>query len=86
MGKKKTKQSKLGRKPSRVIYVVNRRRPGQSMGDWAVRMHGKILSHHRLKSVAIKRARIEARKRGFSVLIQNTDGSFGQGFTPVKKR
>ena len=82
--KRKTKQMKLGRKPSRIIYVVNRRRPGQNKGDWAVRMHGKILSPHRLKSVAIKRARIEARKRGFSVMIQNTDGSFSRGFTPVK--
>lgn len=82
--KKKSKQMKLGRKPSRVIYVINHRRPGQSKGDWAVRMHGKFLSYHRLKRVATQRARVEARKRGFSVMIQNTDGSFARGFTPVK--
>jgi len=76
---------KRGRKPSRVVYVVCRCKPGQTAGDWAVRLHGKILSQHRKKEVAIKRARIEARKRNFAVLIQNRDGSFSQGFHPIKK-
>jgi len=70
-------------KPSRVIYVVCRPTPGQSSGDWCVRMHGKLLSRHRKKEVAVKRARIEARKRNFSVMIQNKNGKFSKGFTPV---
>lgn len=70
-------------KPSRIIYVVCRPTPGQSSGDWCVRMHGKILSQHRKKEVAVSRARIEARKRGFSVMIQNKNGKFSKGFTPV---
>jgi hypothetical protein len=73
----------MKKKPSKIIYVVNHPKPGQSVGDWLVRMHGKYLSHHRKKSVAIKRARIEARKRGFSVLVQNKDGKWAKGFTPV---
>lgn len=73
-------------KPSRVIYVVCRPRPGQSRGDWCVRMHGKILSHHKLKNVAVKRARVEARKRsGYSVMVQNMNGSMGYGFTPKRR-
>lgn len=79
-------RKKKGRKPSRVIYVVNRPMPGQSKGDWCVRMHGKILSHHRLKGAAIKAARAEAKKRNFSVLVQNRNGSFSHGFHPIKKR
>ena len=84
MGKKKSKsRKKKGRKPSRVIYVVNRPAPGQSVGDWVARMHGKILSRHKLKTQAIKHARVEARKRNYTVLIQNRNGSFSRGFHPV---
>jgi hypothetical protein len=72
-------------KPSKVIYVVNRPRPGHNKGDWTVRMHGKILSHHKLKGRAIKVARVQARKRNFTVMVQNADGSFAYGFHPVKK-
>lgn len=70
-------------KPSKVIYVVCRPKPGQNTGDWCVRMHGKILSSHKLKSAAVKRARVEARKRNYSVMIQNKNGKFSQGFTPL---
>ena len=73
-------------KPSKVIYVVCRPTPGQSKGDWCVRMHGKILSHHKLKSAAVKAARTQARKRNYSVMVQNRNGSFSHGFHPVKRR
>lgn len=74
---------KRKRKPSKIIYVVNRPRPSQSKGEWIVRMHGKILSHHKLKSRAVKAARIQARKRdGYSVMIQRSDGKFERGFFP----
>ena len=53
---------KKHRKPSNVIYVVSRPQPGQLKGDWAVRSHGKIYSHHRKKIVAIKAARQIASK------------------------
>jgi len=74
---------KKKRKLPKVIYVVNRPRPGMNKGDWCVRMHGKIISHHKHKKVAVKHARVEAKKRNYSVLIQNTNGSFSKGFHPV---
>jgi len=74
----------MGRRPSRVIYVVNRCRPSQTKGDWAVRGHGKVYSYHRLKSAAIKKARQIAKKKGYTVLIQGKDGKFVRGFTPIK--
>jgi hypothetical protein len=73
------------RKPSNVIYVVSRPQPGQVKGDWAVRSHGKIFSHHRNKKNAIQEARKIARERNSTVLIQNTDGTFSQGFKPRSK-
>jgi len=73
----------MKRKLPKVIYVVNRPRPGMNKGDWMVRMHGKILSHHKHKTVAIKHARAEAKKRNYSVLIQKADGTFQKGFHPV---
>jgi len=69
-------------KPSKVVYVVCRPKAGQNTGDWCVRLHGKLLSQHKLKIVAIDRARIEARKRNYSVLIQNRNGEFSKGFHP----
>ena len=41
------------RKTANVIYVVSKPQPGQVRGDWAVRDHGKIYSHHRKKQTAI---------------------------------
>lgn len=73
------------RKPANVIYVVSKPQPGQVKGDWAVRSHGKIFSHHRTKENAIKAARMIARARNATVLVQNTDGNFSDGFKPRPK-
>ena len=73
---------KKHRKPSNVIYVVSRPQPGQLRGDWAVRSHGKIYSHHRKKIVAIKAARKIAKEREATVMIQKTNGTFSRGFKP----
>jgi uncharacterized protein DUF2188 len=72
------------RKPSNVIYVVSKPQPGQVKGDWAVRSHGKIFSHHRTKQAAIQKAREIAKKREATVMVQNTDGTFSEGFKPRK--
>ena len=80
------KTKKKPRKPSNVIYVVSKPQPGQVRGDWAVRSHGKIYSHHRLKENAIKQARNIAREINATVLIQNTDGTFSEGFKPNPKK
>jgi len=84
--KKLAKTEKKPRKPSNVIYVVSKPQPGQVRGDWAVRSHGKIYSYHRLKESAIKQARNVARERKATVLIQNTDGTFSEGFKPRPKK
>lgn len=68
------------RKPSNVIYVVSKPQPGQVKGDWAVRGHGKIYSHHRKKLNAIKEAKKIAKQKQATVLIQNIDGKFRQSF------
>ncbi len=80
------KNERKSRKPSNVIYVVSKPQPGQVRGDWAVRGHGKIYSHHRLKENAIVQARNIARERNATVLIQNTDGTFSEGFKPRPKK
>jgi hypothetical protein len=74
------------RKPSNVIYVVSKPQPGQVKGDWAVRGHGKIYSHHRTKLAAIAKAREVAKKRDATVLVQRTDGTFSEGFKPRTKK
>ena len=73
------------KKPSNVIYVVNKPQPGQVKGDWAVRSHGKIFSHHRTQENAIKQARKIAKQRDATVLIQGIDGKFRDGFKPKQK-
>lgn len=78
-------REKKHRKPSNVIYVVSKPQPGQVKGDWAVRSHGKIFSHHRTKENAIKKAREIAIKKEATVLVQNTDGTFSTGFKPRLK-
>jgi hypothetical protein len=78
-------KKKKHRKPANVIYVVSKPQPGQVKGDWAVRSHGKIFSHHRTKENAIKTARIIARKKEATVLVQNTNGTFSEGFKPRPK-
>jgi len=84
---KKTEVKKMSekKKPSNVIYVVSKPQPGQVRGDWAVRSHGKIFSHHRTKENAIKAARKIARQRNATVMVQNTDGTFSEGFKPRAK-
>ena len=74
------------KKPSNVIYVVSKPQPGQVKGDWAVRSHGKIYSHHRKKQVAIKQARKIAEEKNATVLVQNTDGTFSQSYKPKQKK
>jgi hypothetical protein len=76
------KKKEDSRKPPNVIYVVSKPQPGQVKGDWAVRSHGKIYSHHRKKQNAIKEARKIAKEKGATVLVQNTDGTFSDGFKP----
>ena len=66
------------RKPSNVIYVVNRPQPGQVKGDWAVRGHGKIYSSHRTKIKAIENAKKIAKKRKATIMIQNINGTFSK--------
>ena len=78
------KTKKKHRKPSNVIYVVSKPQPGEVRGDWAVRSHGKIFSHHKTKEKAIEEARKIAKKRDATVMIQNTDGTFSDGFKPRK--
>jgi len=72
--------------PSNVIYVVSKPQPGEVKGDWAVRSHGKIFSHHKTKEKAIEEARKIAVKREATVMIQNTDGTFSDGFKPRTKK
>jgi len=80
------RKSKLSRKPSNVIYVVSKPQPGEVKGDWAVRSHGKIFSHHKTKEKAIDEARKIAVKREATVMVQNTDGTFSDGFKPRPKK
>ena len=83
--KKGTKKAEAKRKPSNVIYVVSKPQPGEVRGDWAVRSHGKTFSHHKTKATAIKEARKIAKQKNATVMIQNTDGTFSEGFKPRAK-
>jgi hypothetical protein len=80
----KSKEQIITKKSANVIYVVNKPQPGQVKGDWAVRTHGKIFSHHRKQQNAIKAAKIIAKKRNATVLVQSTSGAFREGFKPKK--
>lgn len=85
--KPKTEDAKgeiVYKKPANVIYVVSKPQPGQVKGDWAVRSHGKIFSHHRTQENAIKAAKKIAKERNATVLIQSTSGAFREGFKPKK--
>lgn len=64
-----------------MILVEINKKSGQRRGDWIVRngSGGKILSRHRTKSAATKRARTEARKRNTSFRVQDTKGRWSQG-------
>ena len=78
--------SKKPRKPANVIYVVSKPTPGQVRGDWAVRSHSKIYSHHRTKENAIKAARDIAAEKEATVLVQNMDGTFRTSYKPRSKK
>lgn len=58
-----------------TIYVAIDARGGQRSGDWVVKngagRGGRIISRHRKKSTAKKRARKEARKRNTDLRVQN---------------
>jgi len=84
--KKNTLKKPQSRKPANVIYVVSKPQPGQVKGDWAVRSHHKIFSHHRTKQAAINKARTIAVDKDATVLVQNTDGTFSNGFKPRAKK
>ncbi|HDQ16200.1 MAG TPA: DUF2188 domain-containing protein [Bacteroidetes bacterium] len=75
----------IKKKSPNVVYVVSKPQPGEVRGDWAVRSRGKIFSHHKTKATAIKEARKIAKQRDATVLVQNTDGTFSDGFKPRKK-
>ena len=77
--KPKTEKS---RKPSNVVYVVSNPQPGEVRGDWAVKDHDKTYSHHKTKENAIDAARKIAKKKDATVMVQNTDGTFSEGFKP----
>ncbi|MDG6228707.1 MAG: DUF2188 domain-containing protein [Candidatus Thermoplasmatota archaeon] len=79
-------QTQRSRKPANVIYVVSKPTPGQVRGDWAVRSHGKIYSHHRTKENAIKNARQIASEKEATVLVQNMDGTFRTSYKPKTKK
>jgi len=84
--KTKGKKDQSSSKTANVIYVVSKPQPGQVKGDWAVRSHGKIFSHHRTKQAAIKNARKIAAERNATVMLQRTDGTFSEGFKPKSKK
>ncbi len=84
--KKSVTTSKPTRKKPNVIYVVSKPQPGQVKGDWAVRSHYKIFSHHRTKLGAIQNARKIALEKDATVLVQNMDGTFSEGFKPRKQK
>jgi len=79
---KRTKVENKARKPSNVIYVASDPQPGEVKGDWAVKDHDKTYSHHKTKENAINEARKIAKKRNATVMVQNTDGTFSDGFKP----
>ena len=82
VSKVKLKKDAKAKKPSNVIYVVSSPQAGEVRGDCAVRSHGKFFSHHKTKEKAIEEARKIAKKRGATVMVQNTDGTFSNGFKP----
>jgi hypothetical protein len=75
----------VNKKPANnVVYVVSKPSEGKGKGDWAVRTHGKIFSTHRTQENAINAAKILAKKRNVTVMIQSKSGAFREGFKPKK--
>ena len=82
ISKGRISETQKSRKPSNIIYVVSKPQPGQVKGDWAVRGHSKIYSHHRKKQSAVKAAKKIAKEKGATVLVQKTDGTFSESYKP----
>jgi hypothetical protein len=65
-----------------TIYVEIDAGAGQRSGDWIVKngsgRGARIISRHRTKAAAKKKARSEAHKRDTGLRIQNTDGTWKQ--------
>lgn len=59
-----------------TVYVVNRPKPGQKRGDWAVKNGRQIVSHHRKKKNAVKKARRLAKDKETVLKIQKTNGKW----------
>lgn len=78
ISKTKTKHKKT----PNVVYVLSNPQPGEVRGDWAVKNEGNIISHHKTKENAIDAARKIAREKDATVMVQNTDGTFSEGFKP----
>ncbi len=72
--------------PKKVLYVVNNSNQSALKGQWSIRSKQKIISNHRTKQTAIKKARYLARKQQARVLVQNTNGRFSYGFKPRQSR
>lgn len=87
--KKETNQAKQKQETpvkTRVIYVVNNASHETRQGPWTVRTKQKTISNHKTKQMAIKKARLLAKKQQGRVLVQNTDGRFSYGFKPKQPR
>jgi hypothetical protein len=76
------KTETVDKKTVNILYVVSK--PDKVKGDWAVRTKGKIFSHHRTQENAINAAKILAKKRNATVMIQSKSGAFREGFKPKK--
>lgn len=61
-----------------TVFVVNRPKPSQTKGDWAVKNGRRILSHHRLKRRAVSKARKLAKKKGTTLKVQKANGRWGE--------
>lgn len=82
-GKKNIKENtNIKNKKLGVVYIINHLQPGSNKGNWAIKYNKKILSSHRTKKAALKKAKIFAKKRNARVLVQNMNGKFSYGFNP----
>jgi hypothetical protein len=70
-------------KKNNVLYVIYKpKKDRKNMSKWVILNNDKILSNHRKKQTAIKRARIYALKNNCRVLVKNINGRFSYGFKP----
>jgi hypothetical protein len=65
-----------------VYYVVNNSQTTSTRYPWIIRSQRTILSNHRTKNAAVRKARVLAFQKKGRVLVQKTNGKFGYGFTP----